>query len=145
MPQGNSTINGFTPDQALDVFSRYDLDRVRVRGWVYAQLHPTGFPSCPACDEEIKSDRALATYIEGGRVCCTACKKFFTNRTDTILHGSQLDFEQVFMIAVFTAFAKRTGADSVATRRELSAILGLHQDTIKNWQDNLAALETPLV
>lgn len=145
MPQGNTKINGFTLAKALDIFDVRDLDATKVRGWVYAQLHPTGFPSCPACDEYIKSDRSLATYIDGGRVCCSACKKFFTNRTNTILHGSQLTFEQVYLIAVLSAFAFRTSADPATARSEIARIIGLHPDSIKNWQKIFAALETPLV
>jgi transposase-like protein len=145
MSQASSGINGFTPAEALDIFDISDLDSVKVRGWVYAKLHPTGFPSCPACDEYIQSDRALATYRDGGRVCCHACKKFFTNRTDTILHGSQLTFEQVYLIAVLSAFADRTSADRSAAHREIARIVGLHPDSIKNWEKIFAALETPLV
>jgi hypothetical protein len=145
MTQGSNGINGFTLSEALQTFSGFALSHAIVGAWVFDKLHPYNKYVCPACGEQIKTDRALLTFREGGRVCCSTCKKFFTNRTNTILHGSQLEFEQVYLIAVLTAFAQLTSADRVATRKEIGRIVGLHPDSIKNWEKIFAALETPLV
>jgi hypothetical protein len=141
----DSKINGFTPDQALEVFHPAALNEAIVGPWVFLQLHPGIGWACPDCGEVIKSDRAAASFRSGGRVCCPSCKKFFTNRTNTILHGSQLEFSELYLIAVLSAFAKRTGADPAAARREIARISGLHPDSIRNWEKIFTALETPLV
>jgi transposase-like protein len=145
MTQGNSKINGFTPAEALETFSGFALSQSVVSPWVFSKLHPNNVFTCPACGDPIKSERSAATFRSGGRVACLSCKKFFTNRTNTILHASQLEFEQVYLIAVLLAFADRVGADRIAARREIARIVGLHPDSIKNWQENFTALETPLV
>lgn len=137
MSQADSMINGFTPGAALAVFSPDMLDHHLINAWVYDKLHPGDVICCPACGDQIKSDRACSTFEFGGRVCCPSCKKFFTNRTDTILHGSQLSFGQVYLIAVLSALK--------VERREIARIVGLHPDSIRNWEKIFTALETPLV
>lgn len=144
MTQGNSRINGFTPTEAVDSFNTICMNLSAVRSWVYSKLHP-GSIQCPACGSPIQTERGKFTFRSGGRVCCHSCKKFFTNRTNTILHGSQLEFEQVYLIAVLSKFADRISADRIAARREISRIVGLHPDSIRNWEKIFAALEAPLV
>jgi transposase-like protein len=137
MTQIGTTINGFTPAQALNNFGSFALDLDVVRCWVGSMLHPDPQPACPGCSTPIVSHRVVTTFNVGGRVCCPNCKKFFTNRTNTILHGSQLEFEQVYLIAVLLALK--------VERREIARIVGQHPDSIKNWEKIFAALETPLV
>ena len=144
MTQFAGRINGFTLDEALDAFDCIGTSSQPIRAWVYDKLHPGDVSACPSCGEQIISIKARKTFRDGGRVCCLSCKKFFTNRTNTILHGSQLEFEQVYLIAVLTAFAFRTSADASAARREISKIVGLHPDSIKHWQKIFSALETPI-
>lgn len=145
MPQHCDQIHGFTPVQALEVFDSSAMNHGIIDPWVFSKLHPELFTSCPACSEPITSPRALETFRSGGRVCCPGCKKFFTNRTNTILHGSQLDFSEIYLVAVLSAFAQRIGADPAAARKEIARIAGLHPDSIRNWEKIFTALETPLV
>jgi transposase-like protein len=145
MSEETSKIHGFTIGQALDVFSKIACDETGAAAWVLDQLHPDGLGCCPGCYDQNLTARQLKTFREGGRVKCPACNKFYTNRTNTILHSTHLTFNQVYFIAALLAFADRTGADRMAARREIARIIGIHPDSIKSWEKIFSALESPLV
>ena len=145
MQQATGRINGFTTSEALAAFAVLGANASDIRAWVYEKLHPGGIATCPSCGEQIISIKSRQTFLTSGRVCCFSCKKFFTNRTNTILHGSQLEFEQVYLIAVLFAFVDRTSANRSAAIREIARIAGLHPDSIRNWEKIFIALETSIV
>jgi transposase-like protein len=140
-----SKINGFTPDQALDVLPNIALDQSAVTGWITDCLHPGPVPICPGCGEPVGTERPIATFRKGGRVKCAACNKFFTNRTNSILHKSVLTDVQVYLIAALLAFAQRTGTDRFEARRVIADIVAVHKTSIRNWEMIFSALESPLV
>lgn len=145
IPQPPYDINGFTASDALAHFGAGALNSLVISRWITEKLHPDNAGQCPVCHKPIISPRAMITFITGGRVKCTACKKFYNNRTNTILHASPLSFEQIYLIAVLSAFATHTKSDRSTTRREIAQIVGLHPDSIGHWIKIFSALETPLV
>lgn len=143
--QERGVITGFTPAEVLDGFSIASINHPIVSAWVHAKLHPEETPACPGCGHLIPPGRALKSFTTGGRVCCLSCKKFFSNRTNTILHGSTLEFETLYLIAFLSALSTRIGADPRLARREIARITGLCTDSIRKWEAVFSALESPLV
>lgn len=130
---GGGAIPGpFSPARALDLFSPFVLDSRKVRQIVLQMLHGEVM-RCPACGQSV-SDRQRETLLqENGRVCCKNCKRWFTNRTGTILDRSCLSFSSAFFLAALSAL----GVD-VQTR---ARIIDVHPDTVKNWDAKFEAAE----
>ena len=131
--EGGAVLPGpFTPARALDCFSSYMLDSRKVRQIVLQKLHGEVM-RCPVCDAPV-SERQHETLLQDtGRVCCKHCKRWFTNRTGTILDRSCLTFNSFYLLAVLSAL----GVD-VQTRAQ---IIDVHPDTVKNWDAKFEAAE----
>ncbi len=138
-------VTGFTPAQALAIFKPCVLDSKLIREWVHGMLHPEPVPICPECGQVVESHQSRVTFSAGRRICCYHCRRFFNSRTKTILHGSPITDEQLFMIAALSEFSRLAGADDKLSRRYIAEITGLSIDSVKKWQDALRLLETPLV
>ena len=138
-------LTGFTPAQALAVFKPSILASDLVRIWVHGMLHPEPLPVCPECGHVIESYQSQITFSAGRRVCCYSCRRFFSSRTKTILHGSPITDEQIFLVAALTEFSRLTSSDGKLSRRHIAEITGLTTDSVKKWQDSLSLLETSLV
>lgn len=138
-------VTGFTPAQALAVFKPSVLDSELIQAWVHGMLHPEPLPVCPECGHIIESHQSRTTFSAGRRVCCYSCRRFFSSRTKTILHGSPITDGQLFLVAALTEFSRLTSSDDKLSRRHIAEITGITTDSVKKWQDSLRLLEASLV
>lgn len=131
--EGGAVLPGpFTPARALDCFSQDILDPRKVRQIVLQKFHGEVM-RCPACGQPV-SERQHETLIqENGRVCCKHCKRWFTNRTGTILDRSCLTFNSFYLLAVLSALKVEP--------QQIAQILDIHPDTAKNWQAKFRVME----
>lgn len=125
-------VNFFLPADVAKAFGAGYLDNDICRYWIVRQLHPETHPTCPSCRIEI-SDRALPRFLEGGRIYCNSCGKFFTALTGTVLSGCHLTFSGIFLLALFLGLGLRN--DLIAEKLSLSS------ETVRLWQKKFQTLE----
>ncbi len=92
-------IKTFSPVEALEALSADFFDEQACRRWILKNLHPDG-AHCPGCGAEIESEIMIKNFWETRRCQCQECGKWFTSLTNTILHGTQMDMRQIYLLAV---------------------------------------------
>lgn len=116
--------------EAAAKFFGSDLLKVEhVAFWTAAQLHPAG-GRCPHCSAAIDGDR-LARFFELKQVRCPDCSKKFTALTGTLLNGSKLEPQDIYLIAVLSHLG--------VSASRIAAQLRCHVDTVINWQHHFQA------
>ena len=108
------------------------LDETFCRDWILVAIHGRGEQHCPEC-QTVLEGKALQRFLEGKRICCRACGKFFTALTGTFLAGCHMDFREIILLAVFLHF--RIAA------REIARILRISPETVRLWEIKFEALK----
>lgn len=96
---------------------------------VILQHFHQGGAVCPECAAPILTERAVASFWSGARVCCKGCGKWFDARTGTVLAGTTLGFQEVYLLALLLASGRPV--------RQIADRLQLHEGTVRDWRDRL--------
>lgn len=117
--------HGFVPAAVGRDFSAEFLDETVCRDWVLAKLHGRGERYCPGCRSPL-TGIALLRFCQGKRLCCPACRKFFTARTGTFLNGCHFSYREVMLLALFLYVR--------LPRFWIASILPVTEETVRLWE-----------
>ena len=132
---GNSQGPGiFSPADAASAFFASSFDEAYCRLWILKKLHP-GDIRCPECNATIQDNTTWHNFWKGKRCVCKACERGFTATSGTFLHGTQLDFRQLFMLAVLANY-KAGGLDT----KSIATAVGISPDTVRIWERRFKAI-----
>lgn len=120
-----TAIKSFTPEAALETFNAGFLSESKCTAWVLNALHPQG-PHCPECEIKIYDQTTIGNFWALCRCRCKNCGKFFNALTGTMLHGSQLDQKQVYLVALGIALELPVKA--------IAKFTGITEASVYAWQ-----------
>ena len=107
---GRAERTGMTLMQVMDMFP----DDATAEAWWVAQRWPNGI-RCPHCDSErIGSPSKHPTMPYH----CRACRKFFSVKTNSLMHGSKLGY-RVWALATYLLTTGIKGVSSMKLHRDL--------------------------
>lgn len=113
-----------TPTQAASALRGDMINESAAREWFLRLMHPHG-PTCPGCGTRDFTDRQRISFDHNGRVRCSVCTRFFTNRTGTIFEGTTINWENLYLMLALVGIG--WSIDRVAM------CVGVHRDTVKRW------------
>lgn len=125
-------IDGYFTTSDLKLASMVNfMDEEACRGWVINKLHGDK-PLCPSCFSYIR-ERALVGYLEGRRIFCDKCGKYFTATTDTFISGTHMDFRSVVLLCLLL--------DLGVTDRRISELIGISAESVRLWRLKFKSIE----
>lgn len=101
----------------------------RCQEWLFQNIHRNE-AKCPECGEILQTERARASFFGRKRVRCQKCGKFFDYRTGTILAGTSLQAETIYLLSLLLGLG--------LPDRQISDLLGLDRGTVRDWRDRLS-------
>ena len=118
----------FAPVEVREAFGAVFLDADFCREWVLKRIHgETG--RCPNCHIEAESQQR---FFQGARIKCRPCGKFYTALTGTFLCGTQFDFREIVLLALFLELGLANSS--------IAKTLGVDQETVRIWKNRFNAL-----
>jgi len=120
----------FTPAEVKEVFGAQFLDEEHCRQWILKKVHgETGHcPNCQVVSEP--QDR----FFSGARMKCRSCGKYYTALTGTFLCGTQFDFREIILLALFLEIG--------VANLYIAILLGVDQETVRIWRNRFNVLRT---
>ena len=136
---GRAERTGMTLLQVMDMFP----DDATAEAWFVEQRWPNGI-HCPHCDSDQVSERSKHPQMP---YRCRACYKFFSVKTDSLMHGSKLGYRK-WALAVYLLTTGIKGTSSMKLHRDL----GITQKSAwhmahrirENWNNNPAPFTGPV-
>lgn len=122
---GKQGFKTFSPEAVLKAFTVQCLREDACRDYILKTLHPDG-AHCPECGSTLESEATIRNFWEMRRCQCQVCNKWFTATTRTILHNSQLDMRQFFVLATFLPIGMPI--------EEIARIAGISPGTVRLWK-----------
>lgn len=122
-------------DELSRTFSAELFDEDACRQWVLGRLHPAG-AHCPGCDVLLQDKTTLANFRQGKRCYCKSCGRWFTAKTRTFLQGTQMEYRQIFLLAVLLDFME-TGI----TPERIGRCAGVSSNTVSFWHKKIKVAE----
>lgn len=113
---------------AREHFTPAILNEETCRLWILKEVHPKG-AMCPNCGAAVTKGKALTTWENMGRVSCRSCFKCFTATTGTVLHGSKLDMQTLYALALLLSFE--------VPHAQVAQTLKISYNTVGNWENRL--------
>ncbi len=97
----------------MDLFRMFPDDKT-AENWFVKKRWPTGV-RCPKCDSD---NIQIGPKHPDMPYRCRTCRKFFSVKTDTVMHSSKLSY-QVWAIAIYLVTINPKGMSSVQLHKEL--------------------------
>lgn len=119
-----------TAVEAARSFNAGFLSTVTSTQWLTNAIHEGGPPTCPACGTQ--TDDTMSFFwraMPRARRKCKVCGKWFTLVTGTILQGSKLRPEQVYLMAVLLGLGLENG--------RIAEIVDVSIETVRQWRMKL--------
>lgn len=130
-PEKKATVikaKTFIPAEVKEAFGAGFLDADYCRQWVLKRIHgSTG--RCPNCQVESESQER---FFQGARIRCRSCGKYYTALTGTFLCGTQFDFKEIILLALFLEIG--------VANHYIATLLGVDQETVRIWRNRFNTL-----
>lgn len=105
------------------------MNRTLINSKIVERFH--GGYRCPFCETPLHEKHHLR-FLQGGRMRCGACERFYTYRTGTPFAGSKLSSAELVMLESLLA----VGVDA----KPIAALLKLSIDTVLDWKTKFEVL-----
>ncbi len=125
----------FFIEELSRTFSAKLFDEDACRQWVIGRLHLDG-ARCPGCNVPLQDKSTLANFWQGKRCCCKSCGRWFTAKTRTFLQGMQMEFRQVFLLAVLLDLMENPPTPELIAR-----FVGVSLNTVSFWHKKIKVVE----
>jgi transposase-like protein len=116
-------------------FSAKLFDEGVCRQWVLGKLHPGG-AHCPSCKVLLQDKVTLSNFWQGKRCLCKNCGRWFTAKTCTFLQGTQMEYRQIFLLAVLIGFS-----ENGITPERVAQCAGVSSNTVAFWHKKIKVAE----
>lgn len=116
-------------------FSAKLFDENVCRQWVLRRLHQDG-AHCPNCNVLLQDKTTLANFWHGKRCCCKSCGRWFTAKTCTFLQGTQMEYRQIFLLAVLLHLM-----ENPPTPESIAKCTGVSPNTVSFWHKKIKVAE----
>ena len=125
-------LKSFSPEAVLKAFTVECLREDACCDYILKTLHPDG-AHCPACGMRLEDETTVKNFWELKRCECKVCNRWFSATIGTILHNSQLDMRQFFVLATFLPLGMPV--------EEVARIVGISPGTVRLWKIKLSQTE----
>lgn len=118
-----------TPQAAAESIGPDMFDASACRRWV-TETTRGAEPACPGCGVTL-SERDRRRLFDGKKIRCGSCGRWSSPRTGTVLEGSTLSDQQLFLILTLLHWE--------LPAYHIAAMAGCDHATVYNWRNRLAS------